>query len=74
MIQSVCMSDAGGYSVIAGASMSKAHLTVEGKDVCITEPAENKMTVNINITHFIYRKKNNLFLIHLNIIDMIINF
>ncbi|CDQ65441.1 unnamed protein product [Oncorhynchus mykiss] len=45
MIQSVCMSDAGGYSVIAGASMSKAHLTVEGKDVCITEPAENKMTV-----------------------------
>lgn len=74
MIQSVRLSDAAEYSVVAGASMSKAHLTVEGKDVCITEPAEKKMTVNINDTFFIYRKKNKLFLIHFNIIDMIINF
>ncbi|CDQ62005.1 unnamed protein product [Oncorhynchus mykiss] len=45
MIQSVRMSDAGEYSVVAGASVSKAYLTVEGKDVRITEPAEKKMTV-----------------------------
>lgn len=51
MIQSVCMSDAGGYSVIAGASMSKAHLTVEGRDIHITEPEEKEFTVNTdNIT------------------------
>uniref|UniRef100_A0AAY5KTQ4 Ig-like domain-containing protein n=1 Tax=Esox lucius TaxID=8010 RepID=A0AAY5KTQ4_ESOLU len=45
MIQSVRMSDAGEYSVVAGSSVSKAKLTVEGKDVRITEPAEKKMTV-----------------------------
>lgn len=45
------MSDAGGYSVIAGASMSKAHLTVEGRDIHITEPEEKEFTVNTdNIT------------------------
>ncbi|MCI4378776.1 hypothetical protein PGIGA_G00219550 [Pangasianodon gigas] len=45
MIQTVRMSDAGEYSVVAGSSMSKAHLTVEGKDVRITEPVEKEITV-----------------------------
>ncbi|XP_028847169.1 titin-like [Denticeps clupeoides] len=45
MIQAVRMSDAGEYSVFAGSSVSKAHLTVEGRDVRITEPAEKDITV-----------------------------
>ncbi|KAL7882204.1 hypothetical protein AOLI_G00090530 [Acnodon oligacanthus] len=45
MIQTVRMSDAGEYSVVAGSSVSKAHLTVEGKDVRITEPVEKEITV-----------------------------
>ncbi|KAL0963720.1 hypothetical protein UPYG_G00309990 [Umbra pygmaea] len=45
MIQSVRMSDAGEYSVVAGASLSTAHLTVEGRDVRITEPEEKEFTV-----------------------------
>ncbi|XP_052004044.1 titin-like [Xyrauchen texanus] len=45
MIQTVCMSDAGEYSVVAGSSVSKAYLTVEGKDVHISEPAEKEITV-----------------------------
>ncbi|KAF5903363.1 titin-like isoform X4, partial [Clarias magur] len=45
MIQTVRMSDAGEYSVVAGSSMSKAQLTVEGKDVRITEPVEKEITV-----------------------------
>ncbi|KAK0143539.1 Titin [Merluccius polli] len=36
MIQTVRMSDAGEYSVVAGSSMSKAHLIVEGRDIRIT--------------------------------------
>ncbi|XP_051566259.1 titin-like [Myxocyprinus asiaticus] len=45
MIQMVRMSDAGEYSVVAGSSVSKAYLTVEGKDVRISEPAEKEITV-----------------------------
>nr|XP_023862865.1 titin-like isoform X2 [Salvelinus alpinus] len=45
MIQSVRLSDAAEYSVVAGASMSKAHLTVEGRDIHITEPEEKEFTV-----------------------------
>ncbi|MEQ2257861.1 hypothetical protein XENORESO_000001, partial [Xenotaenia resolanae] len=45
MIQTVRMSDAGEYSVVAGSSVSKAHLTVEGRDVRIAEPAEQEITV-----------------------------
>lgn len=71
MIQSVRMSDAGEYSVVAGASVSKAYLTVEGKDVRITEPAEKKMTVNM--IFFMYRK-NTLFIIILKMINIMINF
>lgn len=47
MIQTVRMSDAGEYSVVAGSSVSKAQLTVEGKDVRISEPVEKEVTVNI---------------------------
>ncbi|XP_051980649.1 titin-like, partial [Xyrauchen texanus] len=45
MIQTVRMSDAGEYSVVAGSCVSKAYLTVEGKDVRISEPAEKEITV-----------------------------
>ncbi|KAF7709182.1 hypothetical protein HF521_016032 [Silurus meridionalis] len=45
LIQTVRMSDAGEYSVVAGSSISKAHLTVEGKDVRISEPVEKEVTV-----------------------------
>lgn len=47
MIQTVRMSDAGEFSVVAGASVSKANLIVEGKDVRISEPAEKDITVTI---------------------------
>lgn len=45
MIQTVRMSDAGEYSVVAGSSVSKAQLMVEGRDIRITEPAEPEITV-----------------------------
>lgn len=45
MIQTVRMSDAGEYSVVAGSSVSKAHLMVEGRDIRITEPAAREITV-----------------------------
>lgn len=45
MIQTVRMSDAGEYSVVAGSSVSKAHLMVEGRDIRITEPADHEITV-----------------------------
>nr|XP_019960350.1 PREDICTED: titin-like [Paralichthys olivaceus] len=45
MIQTVRMSDAGVYSVVAGSSVSKAQLTVEGRDIRISEPAEREITV-----------------------------
>lgn len=46
MIQTVRMSDAGEYSVVAGSSVSKAHLTVEGRDIRISEPVEKEITVS----------------------------
>lgn len=73
MIQSVRMSDAGEYSVVAGASVSKAYLTVEGKDVRITEPVEKKMTVNMNLIHF-YLQKKTLLIIILKMINIMIHF
>lgn len=45
MIQTVRMSDAGEYSVVAGSSVSKAQLIVEGRDVRIAEPAEREIMV-----------------------------
>lgn len=50
MIQTVRMSDAGEYSVVAGSSVSKARLTVEGKDVRISEPAEKEITVSTKLS------------------------
>lgn len=47
MIQTVRISDAGEYSVVAGGSVAKATLTVEGKDVQISEPAEKDISVII---------------------------
>lgn len=48
MIQSIRTSDGGEYTVVAGSSISKAHLTVEGKDVHISEPAEKEIRVNLS--------------------------
>ena len=50
MIQTVRMSDAGEYSVVAGSSVSKAHLTVEGRDIRITEPVEKEITVSAKLS------------------------
>lgn len=47
MIQTVRVSDSGEYSVVAGSSVSKAHLTVEGRDVRISEPPEKEITVSV---------------------------
>lgn len=65
MIQTVRMSDAGEYSVVAGSSMSKAHLTVEGKDVHISAPAEKDITV-ITVSllpHFTFDERRRLILL-----------
>ena len=45
MIQTVRISDAGEYSVVAGSSISKAQLSVEARDVLIIEPDEREITV-----------------------------
>ncbi|XP_010793050.1 titin-like, partial [Notothenia coriiceps] len=45
MIQSVRMSDAGEFSVVAGSSVSRAQLVVEGRDVRISDPPERDITV-----------------------------
>ncbi|KAG7276479.1 hypothetical protein CRUP_033917, partial [Coryphaenoides rupestris] len=39
------MSDAGDYTVVAGSSISKGHLGVEGRDIKISEPANREITV-----------------------------
>lgn len=54
MIQTVRMSDAGEYSVVAGSCVSKAYLTVEGKDVRISEPVEKEITVSTKLSFFLY--------------------
>lgn len=55
MIQTVRMSDAGQYSVVAGSSVSKAQLIVEGRDIRISEPAEREITVRRT---FIFSQKD----------------
>lgn len=45
VLPSVRLSDAGDYTAVAGSSMSKGHLTVEGRDVKITEPVSREVTV-----------------------------
>lgn len=50
MIQTVRMSDAGEYSVVAGSSVSKAQLTVEGRDIWISEPPERQIKVGASFS------------------------
>lgn len=47
VLPSVRLSDAGEYTAVGGASMSKAHLGVEGRDVKISEPADRNIAVSI---------------------------
>ncbi|KAF3843802.1 hypothetical protein F7725_002651 [Dissostichus mawsoni] len=51
MIQSVRMSDAGEFSVVAGSSVSRAQLVVEGRDVRISDPPERDITVRGALIH-----------------------
>lgn len=46
VLPSVRLSDAGEYTAVAGSSMSKALLAVEGRDVKISEPASREITVS----------------------------
>lgn len=46
ILPSVRLSDAGEYSVVAGSSMSKANLGVEGRDIKISEPPSRDITVS----------------------------
>ncbi|RVE61151.1 hypothetical protein OJAV_G00167850 [Oryzias javanicus] len=45
VLPSVRLSDAGEYTAVAGSSMSKGHLMVEGRDIKISEPANRNITV-----------------------------
>lgn len=47
VLPSVRLSDAGEYTAVAGSSMSKGHLAVEGRDVRISEPATRDITVRL---------------------------
>lgn len=54
VLPSVRLSDAGQYTAVAGASMSQGHLTVEGRDVKISEPADRNVAVSsctLEFTH-----------------------
>lgn len=46
VLPSVRLSDAGEFTAVAGSSMSKCHLTVEGRDVKISEPVSRHVTVS----------------------------
>uniref|UniRef100_A0A3B4YD95 Ig-like domain-containing protein n=1 Tax=Seriola lalandi dorsalis TaxID=1841481 RepID=A0A3B4YD95_SERLL len=50
MIQTVRMSDAGEYSVVAGSSVSKAQLNVEGRDIRISEPAGKPARFSVQVS------------------------
>nr|XP_046259560.1 titin-like isoform X2 [Scatophagus argus] len=45
VLPSVRLSDAGEYTAVAGSSMSKGYLGVEGRDIKISEPASRSITV-----------------------------
>ncbi|KAM8858182.1 titin-like [Synchiropus picturatus] len=45
VLPSVRLSDAGEYTAVAGSSMSKGHLSVEGRDIRISEPASREVVV-----------------------------
>lgn len=46
VLPSVRLSDAGEYTAVAGSSMSKGHLGVEGRDIKISEPTSRDVTVS----------------------------
>lgn len=49
VVPSVRLSDAGEYTAVAGSSMSRAHLGVEGRDVKISEPSDRNVSVSSHI-------------------------
>lgn len=49
VLPSVRLSDAGEYTAVAGSSMSKAQLGVEGRDVKISEPSDKNVSVSSHI-------------------------
>lgn len=49
VLASVRLSDAGEYTAVAGSSMSKAQLGVEGRDIRITEPLSRDITVSYSL-------------------------
>ena len=55
ILPSVRLMDSGEYTVVAGSSMSKGHLGVEGRDVKISEPGNREITVSYT-THYILNK------------------
>lgn len=63
MIQTVRVSDSGEYSVVAGSSVSKAHLTVEGRDIRISEPPKREITVSVASFSCHLKKKENQIMI-----------
>lgn len=46
VLPSVRPSDSGEYAAVAGSSVSKGNLTVEGRDIKISEPAAKNVTVS----------------------------
>lgn len=59
MVQTVRMSDSGEYSVVAGSSVSKAHLTVEGRDIRISEHPEKEIIVSVASFPLLRKNKEN---------------
>lgn len=51
VLPSVRLSDAGEYTAVAGSSMSRAHLGVEGRDIKISEPVDRNVSVSSYQTH-----------------------
>lgn len=49
VLPSVRMSDAGEYTAVAGSSISKGNLGVEGRDVRISEPDSRDITVSFKL-------------------------
>lgn len=46
VLPSVRLSDVGEYTAVAGSSMSKGHLGVEGRDIKISEPPSRNTAVS----------------------------
>lgn len=56
VLPSVRLSDAGEYAAVAGSSMSKSTMGVEGRDIKISEPANQ--TIAVSSYSFLYLEKN----------------